>query len=181
MSTEPTLFALPSVPQATGKQCQRPGCTATKRAGSGARYCDEHAVSRDYNPAVIRFTCSICQRRVEASYRGKQRAPRYEVCNGCRNSVRALIDACFRHHVPQAQFIAWAKRPQCTLCNERLSISRHARSFHIDHDHACCPGAVGCERCVRGLLCVRCNTTLGHDAIAAYLAGTPVFGRPPSD
>lgn len=34
-------------------------------------------------------------------------------------------------------------------------------SFHVDHNHACCPGIKSCGRCIRGLLCHSCNTALG--------------------
>ncbi len=32
---------------------------------------------------------------------------------------------------------------------------------HVDHDHSHCPGKVGCRKCVRGVLCQRCNCLLG--------------------
>jgi hypothetical protein len=33
--------------------------------------------------------------------------------------------------------------------------------LYIDHDHACCPGNHGCSKCVRGLLCIKCNMAIG--------------------
>ncbi|MBB4940745.1 hypothetical protein FHR32_005122 [Streptosporangium album] len=47
----------------------------------------------------------------------------------------------------------------CAICGG--SRNGPGRRFHIDHDHTCCPGVGSCGRCIRGLLCGRCNTMVG--------------------
>ena len=41
----------------------------------------------------------------------------------------------------------------CQICGEVPEVN-----YHVDHDHACCPGNGSCGKCVRGVVCARCNT-----------------------
>lgn len=36
------------------------------------------------------------------------------------------------------------------------------RNWAVDHNHSCCPGRKSCGNCLRGILCAKCNLTLGQ-------------------
>ena len=52
----------------------------------------------------------------------------------------------------------------CAGCGATES-GEKSGSWHVDHDHSCCPANRTCGKCVRGLLCRNCNRSLGllHD------------------
>lgn len=62
----------------------------------------------------------------------------------------------------------------CAICATK---NPGKKGWHVDHNHACCPGKRSCGKCVRGILCAKCNVAiamLGDDpelmiAAAAYV------------
>ncbi len=57
----------------------------------------------------------------------------------------------------------------CAVCG---GLNMSGRELHVDHDHSCCKGGRSCGKCVRGLLCSRCNTGIGQFRDSGALLAT---------
>lgn len=79
---------------------------------------------------------------------------------------QALVEACRKNDKGQAL---------CMMCNR-------VRARAVDHDHSCCAGKTSCGKCVRGLLCTRCNVFLGHsrDSTAVAYSMISYLDSPPA-
>lgn len=74
-----------------------------------------------------------------------------------------------------------AQNGECAICS--TSEPECNQQFQVDHDHGCCPGKKTCGKCIRGLLCCRCNQVLGlmYDNVdlllkaVDYLNAIPLF------
>lgn len=126
--------------------------------------------------------------------------PHYASCrlsNGCRTCVikktgeyaksergretRKKIDLKVRlrkYNLTEDQYneMFAAQGGRCGCCG---TLRPTKRGWHIDHDHACCPGEGSCGECVRGILCARCNIMLGYaqDNAAILLGGIEYLSR----
>lgn len=104
---------------------------------------------------IDKYQCRMCELHLDPSDFGK-------TTTYCRSCMRKIGN---RHNLKRLglsveQYIA-LERAQNGLCAICKNPEGQKKRLSIDHDHACCPGQDACGKCVRGLLCSRCNKMLG--------------------
>lgn len=86
--------------------------------------------------------CRDCSRVYHLEYRTKNRD---------RLAIQADMK---RYNISEERVIELRAVERCEICGER---PEPEKKLNIDHDHACCSGQFSCGKCVRGMLCQRCN------------------------
>lgn len=153
---------------ASERQCY--GCRQVKPSGEFSSptksYCRpcQNAYQREYTPPLASRARRLKWRRENETY---DRSKRVQYLYGISaKKYQELLTA----------------QDGCAICRCAEPGGRW-NTWHVDHDHAHCPGKRACESCVRGLLCNRCNLALGYfrddpQLFAAALRYLARFGPP---
>lgn len=88
------------------------------------------------------------------------------VCLGCGGNAERSNTRCNRCSRERAHGLQLgAVERMLAIQGGRCAVCRAEepgiRGWTIDHDHRCCFGDLSCGSCVRGVLCMTCNTGLG--------------------
>lgn len=100
--------------------------------------------------------CRKCEQYLEKSkfYRG------LTYCRDCSKQVgHAANIKRFGLTVEEYIDLEKSQNSLCKICKQPETLKKR---LSVDHDHGCCEGSKSCGKCVRGLLCFRCNAVLGQ-------------------
>lgn len=152
----PKVFTIPGPPKTS--------LTRDEQGNKWCRRCDlwqpESEFGKGRNADGLDTWCKACQR-------ARRQANNVRVRELRRIHHYKMTDEAFKE-------LLASQGHQCAICN---TTDPGKRYWHVDHDHACCPGRRSCGECVRGILCTRCNAALGFlsdniqsaQALVAYL------------
>ena len=67
----------------------------------------------------------------------------------------------YRITVEELEAKVEAQGGKCASCGDPIAVRSGQGGAHVDHNHGCCPGNQSCGKCLRDVLCFRCNRGLG--------------------
>jgi hypothetical protein len=90
-----------------------------------------------------------------------------KACKASYNAAKRLADPEFYKYKALYYRYSISKDRYLEMTANGCESCGSFKSLHVDHDHNCCPYEEGkrdgktCGKCVRGILCKRCNTAEG--------------------
>ena len=80
-------------------------------------------------------------------------------CSSCRK-IKGFEANLERYGLTPEQYVEMETKQGgvCAVCKQP---EKEKKRLSIDHDHQCCFGIKSCGKCVRGLVCTRCNKGMG--------------------
>lgn len=128
--------------------------------------------------------CYNCRRAERDGYKNRSLIPEYNeqeglLCKSCEEilplsefdtrksgrkapSCRTCNSLRYFYHITKKTYNSMLESQNfsCAICERHRAII--PGGLHIDHDHSCCnTKARSCGKCVRGLLCSKCNKAIG--------------------
>lgn len=153
--------------------------TDEERAALSARRRERYLADPDYRE---RTKASSAKWRAEPENRPKLYAGQRAYDNSAKGqrTRRAIrLRTYFHLTVEQYDGMLAAQGGVCAICKQPETHQHRGRgmvvSLSVDHDHRCCPGKTSCGKCVRGLLCDRCNVGRFPDDPAILRAAADYF------
>lgn len=142
-----------------GRKAKCSGCYQTGRT-------PRQRVAKEAKPLRKQRICTGCRETLPIdTFKDdpEGRAGKDSMCRPCRSDRELKYRLTSWGLTPEsfAELLA-SQGGGCAICGARqYRDGSDGTRFAIDHDHSCCPGPTGCQSCIRGLLCMRCNLGLG--------------------
>jgi hypothetical protein len=134
-------------------------CGKPARRRYGVAVCNDCACRPDRQ---AEYPCGKGCGRFIARGLGRRRATVCDECQASRRTNQESVRRIRRHGLTLDRYEDLLRQQGFACANQGCGATNPGGrgTWHVDHDHRCCPGPYSCGLCVRGLLCARCNVIL---------------------
>lgn len=134
-------------------------CNKEKSIENFAINTDRHGNKRPYSKCKECVRDTNRRRYRNNSEQIKARVAEYQRLNPEKKNYSDWKYRLKKHGIDEYIYweIFYRQEGKCAICKKEKDGFR----LCVDHDHNCCDSKYGCKKCVRGLLCHKCNIGLG--------------------